>query len=51
MKIALTENTPKNNMVVGTKQKKKFDAEKLDEQINSIKDFYGINEQKSKSLD
>ena len=45
-----TEHTPKNNMIVGTKQKKKFDVEKLDEQINSIKDFYGINEQKLEKL-
>lgn len=46
-----TEHTPKNNMIVGTKQNKKVaDAEKLDEQINSIKDFYGIKEQKLESL-
>ena len=45
-----TEHTPKNNMIVGTKQEKVKDAEKLDEQINSIKDFYGIKEQKLESL-
>lgn len=45
-----TEHTPKNNMIVGTKQDKKTDAEKLEEQINSIKDFYGIKEQKLESL-
>ncbi len=45
-----TEHTPKNNMIVGTKQKNIKDAEKLDEQINSIKDFYGIKEQKLESL-
>lgn len=45
-----TEHTPKNNMIVGTKQDKKTDAEKLSEQINSIKDFYGIKEQKLEKL-
>jgi SAM-dependent methyltransferase len=45
-----TEHTPKNNMIVGTKQKKIKDAEKLDEQINSIKDFYGIKKQRLESL-
>ncbi|CAN5684871.1 SAM-dependent methyltransferase [soil metagenome] len=45
-----TEHTPKNNMIVGTKQDKQTDIEKLDEQINSIKDFYGIREQKLESL-
>lgn len=45
-----TEHTPKNNMIVGTKQEKIKDAEKLGEQINSIKDFYGIEEQKLETL-
>ena len=45
-----TEHTPKNNMIVGTKQNKPPDAEKLSEQINSIKDFYGIREQKLEKL-
>ena len=45
-----TEHTPKNNMIVGTKQKKAADAEKLDEQIQSIKEFYGIENQKLESL-
>jgi SAM-dependent methyltransferase len=45
-----TEHTPKNNMIVGTKQKQIKDAEKLDEQINSIKNFYGIREQRLESL-
>lgn len=45
-----TEHTPKNNMIVGTKAAKIKDAEKLDEQINSIKDFYGIKEQKLENL-
>ena len=45
-----TEHTPKNNMIVGTKTAKAIDTEKLDEQINSIKEFYGINEQRLESL-
>lgn len=45
-----TEHTPKNNMIVGIRQKKIKDAEKLDEQINLIKDFYGIKEQKLEKL-
>lgn len=45
-----TEHTPKNNMIVGTKQSKTVDAEKFDEQINSIKDFYGIKEQRLEKL-
>jgi len=45
-----TEHTPKNNMIVGTKQSKKDDTEKISEQINSIKDFYGIKEQRLEKL-
>ena len=45
-----TEHTPKNNMIVGTKQTKAKDAEKLSEQIISIKDFYGIGQQRLESL-
>ena len=45
-----TEHTPKNNMIVGTKQSKNTDAEKLHEQIKAIKDFYGIKTQKLESL-
>ncbi|MGI9054989.1 MAG: class I SAM-dependent methyltransferase [Pyrinomonadaceae bacterium] len=45
-----TEHTPKNNMIVGTKQDKKTDIEKLNEQINSIKDFYGIKDHKLEIL-
>ena len=40
-----TEHTPKNNMIVGTRQSKRTDAEKFDEQIKAVKDFYGIREQ------
>lgn len=45
-----TEHTPKNNMIVGTKQKKEADTEKLNEQIQAIKNFYGIESQKLESL-
>lgn len=45
-----TEHTPKNNMIVGTKQSKTSDTEKISEQINSIKDFYGIREQRLENL-
>ncbi|HEY0429672.1 MAG TPA: SAM-dependent methyltransferase [Pyrinomonadaceae bacterium] len=45
-----TEHTPKNNMIVGTKQKNFAENEKLDEQIQAIKEFYGIKEQKLESL-
>lgn len=45
-----TEHTPKNNMIVGTKQNKKPDAEKFDEQVKAIKDFYGIKEQRLENL-
>ncbi len=45
-----TEHTPKNNMIVGTKQERKSDAEKIGEQINSIKEFYGIKVQKLETL-
>ena len=37
-------------MIVGTKQEKVNDAEKLDEQIKAIKDFYGIKEQSLENL-
>ena len=45
-----TEHTPKNNMIVGTKHDRPIDAEKLDEQIQSIKNFYGIREQRLENL-
>ncbi|MGI8787948.1 MAG: class I SAM-dependent methyltransferase [Pyrinomonadaceae bacterium] len=45
-----TEHTPKNNMIVGTKQERKIDAKKIGEQINSIKEFYGIGEQRLETL-
>jgi hypothetical protein len=45
-----TEHTPKNNMIVGTRQKNIENTEKLNEQFNSIKDFYGIKVQKLERL-
>ncbi|MBA2735749.1 MAG: SAM-dependent methyltransferase, partial [Pyrinomonadaceae bacterium] len=49
-----TEHTPKNNMIVGTRTAERLDAEEdaeeLEVQIKSIKDFYGIKEQKLESL-
>ncbi len=45
-----TEHTPKNNMIVGTKHSKETDAEKFDEQIMAIKEFYGIENQKLERL-
>lgn len=45
-----TEHTPKNNMIVGTLQKKKPDEEEVIEQVKAIKDFYGIKEQRLENL-
>jgi SAM-dependent methyltransferase len=45
-----TEHTPKNNMLVGTKTENKADAEKINEQIQAIKNFYGIKEQRLEKL-
>jgi SAM-dependent methyltransferase len=45
-----TEHTPKNNMIVGTRTTKEIEIEKLQEQIESIKEFYGISEQKLEKL-
>jgi hypothetical protein len=42
------EHTPKNNMIVGTRTNKK--VKNIDEQIQSIKSFYGIKEQKLENL-
>ena len=45
-----TEHTPKNNMIVGTRHEKMVNAEKLDDQIQSIKHFYEIKEQRLETL-
>jgi Methyltransferase domain len=45
-----TEHTPKNNMIVGTKHEKDFDAENFKQQVVEIKEFYGIKEQRLETL-
>ena len=45
-----TEHTPKNNMIVGTRAEKIKDAEKFNRQIDEIKQFYGIREQRLEIL-
>jgi len=45
-----TVHTPKNNMIVGTKHGKIVDTKGLDEQINQIKSFYGIEHQRLENL-
>ncbi len=45
-----TEHTPKNNMIVGTRHNRQIEAEKFEQQIQSIKEFYGIKQQKLESL-
>lgn len=45
-----TEHTPKNNMIIGTRHEKAVDAENLTKQIRSIKEFYGIKEQRLENL-
>ena len=45
-----TEHTPKNNMIVGTRTTNNTDISKLNEQIKTIKEFYGIKEQKLENL-
>ncbi|MCA1624660.1 MAG: SAM-dependent methyltransferase [Acidobacteria bacterium] len=45
-----TEHTPKNNMIVGTRHERKVDVEKIDGQIQTIKDFYGIKGQRLENL-
>ena len=45
-----TEHTPKNNMLVGTRNAKNSDVEKAERQIAELKAFYGIGEQRLESL-
>lgn len=45
-----TEHTPKNNLIVGTKNEKPIDAVKFDAQIKAVKDFYGIESQRLEFL-
>jgi hypothetical protein len=39
------EHTPKNLMIVGTREPSLQNAGELDRQISELKDFYGIREQ------
>jgi len=45
-----TEHTPKNNMIVGTLQKKAPDTEKFAAEVKAVKDFYGIKQQRLENL-
>jgi SAM-dependent methyltransferase len=45
-----TEHTPKNNMIVGTKQNVSVDTEKYEREIADIKNFYGIESQRLETL-
>ena len=45
-----TEHTPKNNMLVGTKTKSGAGIDKAAEQIQEVKKFYGIKEQRLETL-
>lgn len=44
------EHTPKNNMLVGTRLDKPADPARFDEEIDSIKEFYGIERQRLETL-
>ncbi len=44
------EHTPKNNMIVGTKREKKIEIEDINSQIQDLKNFYGISEQRLEKL-
>lgn len=45
-----TEHTPKNNMIVGTKEKQRRSPESVSDEIGAIKEFYGIREQRLETL-
>ena len=45
-----TEHTPKNNMIVGVRNEKHSGGEKFADQIEAIKDFYGIGHQRLEDL-
>lgn len=44
------EHTPKNNMLVGMRLERPIDTTKIDDQIRSVKEFYGIGKQKLECL-
>ena len=45
-----TEHTPKNNMLVGTRNAKQSNNDKIDRQISEIKNLYGIGEQRLEEM-
>lgn len=45
-----TEHTPKNNLIVGIKKPAKNNQDSLNLQINELKEFYGIKEQRLEEL-
>ena len=45
-----TEHTPKNNMLVGTRNANHSNTGRIDRQISEIKEFYGIGEQHLEEL-
>ncbi len=45
-----SEHTAKNNMIVGTRHKKNVDVASFDAQIQAIKSFYGIEQQRLENL-
>jgi SAM-dependent methyltransferase len=44
------DHTPKNSMIVGTRSSKPQDPARFDHQIDAIKEFYGIQQQRLESL-
>ncbi len=44
------EHTPKNNMLVGTRRTQDKDTGDIEQQINELKEFYGIGQQRLESL-
>ena len=45
-----TEHTPKNNMLVGIRNTRQPNMDKIDAQISKIKTFYGISRQRLEKL-
>jgi len=45
-----TEHTPKNNMLVGTRTGNPNNSNDIDERLHTLKDFFGIREQRLERL-
>ncbi len=45
-----TEHTPKNNMIVGTRLSSQPDQQRFDDEIRSVKQLFGIEEQRLEKL-